>query len=64
MRVKAKKSFVGYDSDGIKRRFAAGDEFDLPAGVDWLDNDLVEALEAPAKQPAKRTSRSKKKATD
>jgi len=64
MRVKAKKSFIGYDSGGIKCRFAAGDEFELPAGVDWLDNGLVEAAPAaaePEATPVKPAKRSRKK---
>ena len=53
MKVRALNSFVGYDRTGKKHRVEAGQEFELPAGVDWLDKGLVEAVEAEAKATAK-----------
>ncbi len=50
-KVKALKSFAGTDPSGVKHRIAAGDEFDLPEGVDWLDAGLVVLLE-PETPPA------------
>lgn len=44
MKVKALISFVGYDGQGKKWRVSEGDELELPAGVDWLEKGLVEAL--------------------
>lgn len=41
MRVQAQISFVGYDGTGQKHRVSAGDDLDLPPGVDWLDKKLV-----------------------
>lgn len=44
MKVKALISFVGYDGNGNKHRVQAGDEFELPTGVDWLEKKLVESI--------------------
>lgn len=53
MRVIALISFVGYDADRTKRRVSQGDEFEMPAGVDWLEKGLVEAV---SPQPSPRPS--------
>lgn len=45
MKVKALNSFVGYDKAGKKHRIEAGQEFELPAGVDWLAKGLVAKVE-------------------
>lgn len=47
MRVRALVSFVGRVA-GDARTYRAGDEFDLPAGVDWLRAGLVAAVAGPA----------------
>ncbi|MCP4415954.1 MAG: hypothetical protein GY805_04985 [Chloroflexi bacterium] len=39
--VTAVVSFVGYDAQGKKYRVSVGDEFSLPAGVDWETKGLV-----------------------
>lgn len=46
MKVKALISFVGYDQNRKKIRAEEGQEFDLPAGVDWLKKGLVEEIKA------------------
>lgn len=46
MRVTALVSFVGRVGNDM-RKFARGDEFDLPVNVDWLQVGLVAAT-APA----------------
>lgn len=51
MRVKALKSFVGA-ANGQKYRVTEGDEFDLPAGVDWLKAGLVVEANPPFDPPA------------
>jgi hypothetical protein len=43
MKVKAVKSFAGM-AGNTKYRVSAGDEFDLPAGTDWLKAGLVVPL--------------------
>lgn len=60
VKVRALISFVGYDGEGIKRRVVQGDEFDLPAGVDWLVKGLVVEVsnEAPIKAEASRKKKS------
>jgi hypothetical protein len=57
MKVKALISFVGYDAKRNKHRVEAGQEFELPAGVDWLTKGMVEKVEAKAE--AKVTSKTK-----
>lgn len=54
MRVRATKSFVGRDAQRKTLRIQAGDEFELPAGVDWLRAGLVVPLgnETAASKPA------------
>lgn len=47
MKVKALVSFVGYDGQGTKHRVSQGDEFELPAGVDWLEKGLAAAVVPP-----------------
>jgi hypothetical protein len=49
MKVKALISFVGYGPDRIKYRLVEGEEFELPAGVDWLEKGLVVEVKAKAK---------------
>jgi len=44
MKVKALKSFGGLDVG----HYSAGQVFDLPDGVDWLEAGLVEAYKEPA----------------
>lgn len=44
MRVRAVRSFVARLSDGRTFRAVAGDEFELPGGVDWLRAGLVEEV--------------------
>jgi hypothetical protein len=57
MKVKALISFVGYDPGQKKYRVVEGEEFELPAGVDWLAKGLVVEVapqgEAKAKVEAK-----------
>jgi hypothetical protein len=50
MKVRALISFVGYDQNRTKYRVQEGQEFDLPAGVDWLKAGLVEEIKAKAKE--------------
>lgn len=52
MKVKALISFVGYDQSRNKFRVEEGQEFDLPAGVDWLKKGLVEEAEVKAEAKA------------
>lgn len=40
MKVIAVKNFVGI-IDNVKKPFEEGQEFELPAGADWLDAGLV-----------------------
>jgi hypothetical protein len=58
MKVKAVKSFAGM-AGNTKYRVSAGDEFDLPAGTDWLKAGLVVPLGATApvkEEPVKKTA--------
>jgi len=55
MRVRALTTFGG---NGI--HISAGDEFELPEGVDWLRAGLVEAMEV---EPEAATIKPKRKAT-
>jgi len=58
MRVRAKVSFTGRTPDGVRHHHVAGDEFDLPQGVDWLRAGYVErvAAKVQAKPTRKRKS--------
>lgn len=47
MKVRAVKSFGGSTADG-RYHVSAGDEFELPAGVDWLRAGLVVPVETAA----------------
>ena len=58
MKVKAVKSFAGM-AGNTKYRVSEGEEFDLPAGTDWLKAGLVVPLGATApvkEEPVKKTA--------
>lgn len=55
-KVKALTSFVGhYGKDRATMVVSAGDEFDLPEGVDWLTCGFCEEIQA--EPPKKRRGR-------
>ena len=58
MKVRALTSFVGHHGDDRKMMVvSAGDEFDLPAGVDWVSCGFCEPLEeAKPKRKPRRTA--------
>jgi len=61
MNVRAKRAFVAR-LNGRIHRYSDGDEFSLPAGVDWLKCDLVEPVgEPPAAKRKKATGRQAQK---
>lgn len=64
MKVRALTSFVGYDGEGKKWRVSEGDEFDLPAGVDWLEKGLVTEAETKAEAKAEAKKGKGKKAQE
>jgi len=64
MKVKALISFVGYDQKRTKYRVEAGQEFDLPAGVDWLVKRLVEEVKQESGGAGEQGSKKAKKSQE
>ncbi len=60
MKVRALVAFAGTDAAGGSWYSQKGQEFELPAGVDWLKAGLVEAVEKPRKRTRKQTRKIKK----
>lgn len=63
MKVRALTSFAGVDINGTPHSIAAGAEFELPPGVDWVQAGLVVPVDTePEQATSKRASKREKRA--